>query len=264
MIAIIHGSTCGATYSFIKPRKNGGFGAFERLFGQNVSLFWWASSLEELSFWQCFNPRKLIKIYQTDKNYVQTEIAQTKILEFLAEISPQIILAHSAGCDYLLKSLLSDQKIDIKNIKTTSTILQKTQTSKTQSLQEISKIGNNSQNQFPNNSIYNLKLSELKEKSWQNLSEICLISSDWQIQNTFCPEIETKIKTGKLIIYNYFCPWDTTLWLSILVNRRIPDGLFGSRNKLVKNKLFVPFSFNFHTSLPNSSRFANQKISQIK
>ena len=257
MIAIIHGSTCGATYSFLhKPRINGDFGAFEQYFDNKTKLFWWANALDKLNFWQCFNPINLIKIYQTDKKYTQSSKAQNKLTKFLAKHKPQIIIAHSAGCDYLTRFLRQKtpitQKENQEEIKNT-----KLKNYSKKLVENLDFTGNAESESlvYETNSL---------QKTLQNLRQIHFISSDCQIQGNFCTVIETKIKKGELVIYNYFCPLDLTLWISFLVNRRIPDGLFGSSCKLVKNKIFVPFCFNFHAYLPNNSRFASKILETLE
>ena len=269
MIAIIHGSTCGATYSFLhKPRINGDFGAFEQYFDNRTKLFWWANALDKLNFWQCFNPINLIKIYQTDKKYTQSSKAQAKLAEFLTQNKPQIIIAHSAGCDYLTRFLRqktpTTQKENQEETKNKLQTDQNWQNLESSEKQKI-KLKSYSKKQIENEDLAGNAESESLvcevnslQKTLQNLRQIHFISSDWQIQGNFCTAIEIKIKKGELVIYNYFCPLDLTLWISFLVNRRIPDGLFGSSSKFVKNKIFVPFCFNFHTYLPNNSRFASK------
>lgn len=222
MIALIHGSTCGASYSiFAKPRLNGDFGAWNKpLQAGQAKLFWWAKSADQLNFWQCLNPKKLINIYRVDKRYVQTELAQAKLSQFLKEVQPQIIIAHSAGCDYLLTFLQTAWKQE-KNL--------------------------------------NANLSVLSQ-----IRQIHLISSDWQLANIAWPQtVIDKIQSGELIIYNHFCPWDNTLWISALLNWRWPDGLWGSHNTLVKNQFFWPRFPNFHTSLPNNPEFTKKVLETV-
>jgi hypothetical protein len=267
MIALIHGSTCGATYSFlVKPHLDGDFGAFQDIIQtRQASLFWWAKSVDKLSFWQCLNPLNLIKIYQTDKNYVQTEIAQTKLAHFLEEFKPNIILAHSVGCDYLVKFLSKDSQDGHQtnyNLSNEEKIVKSNQ-NKNMEIGEIGKF-EGFENLKEIDQIQSKNYKKNLEKILENTKEIYLLNSDWQIKDTdLSPEIIAKVKSKKLIIYNYFCPYDLTLWNSFLVNYKIPDGLFGSSRRFIQNKLFLPYNFpNFHTFLPNNKKFA-QKIHQI-
>lgn len=71
-------------------------------------------------------------------------------------------------------------------------------------------------------------------------------------------EVIARITSGTLQCINTYCPWDPTLWASVILQGVIRDGLFPSKKRWLTNK-FVPLfrPFNLHTSTIRSPRFRN-------
>lgn len=66
---------------------------------------------------------------------------------------------------------------------------------------------------------------------------------------TFPAEIELRIRQKNLFITNTYCPWDPSLWCSMLIGGSLKAGLVGFRHPLVKNHMFPLFrSLNLHMS----------------
>ena len=265
MIALIHGSTCGATYSFLrKSHPNGCVDGFDKLVADGeAKLFWWANCTDKLSFWEAINPFKVFQSYQTDKKYVRTREAQMKLAEFLRIHKPKIIIAHSVGCEYLLEYLANyNEKNQVENESLT----------------------NKSEHHLENNGS---KDRIKNQNGLENLEFIYLLQSDCTAKNLDLTKFINRFaknysKNGKdvveeglenhnsenhkqLQIYNYFCPFDTALISSLAVNWRIPDGLFGSQNLALQNHFtFLNDLSNLHATMPKSTQFANKIFKKIK
>ena len=285
MIALIHGSTCGATYSFLrKSHPNGCFDGFDNLVaGGEAKLFWWAKSTDKLSFWEVINLFKVFQTYQTDKKYVRTLDAQIKLGEFLRINKPKIIIAHSVGCEYLLEYLANYQtknQSDNENLVELKRELELKDKSEIQNQKQISgkiKKQNNLENEF--------------ENGLENLEFIYLLQSDCVAKNLDLTKFINRFKKNytknrkdivkeslkkylenhnsenhkKVQIYNYFCPFDTALISSLATNWRIPDGLFGSQSLVLQNRfVFLNDLSNLHATMPKSTQFADEILKKRK
>lgn len=74
-----------------------------------------------------------------------------------------------------------------------------------------------------------------------------------------------RIKEKNLVWLNYYCPRDTILPLSWVINRRIPAGLKGIKNSFVKNIHFhldPKIRMNLHVSSISDPRFLKE-ITQL-
>lgn len=243
MIALINGSTCGTTYSFLrKSHPNGCFDGFDKLVKNGeVKLFWWAKCVDKLSFWESINPFKVLQTYQTDKKYVKTLEAQAKLSEFLQTYKPKIIIAHSVGCDYLLQYLANKLENRIED--------------ELENIDGKVKLENQNQNKLEQNGL-------------ENLEFIYLLQSDYVAKDldlTKFIDSFGKNHNQKIQIYNYFCPFDTALISSVAANWQIPDGLFGSQNLVLQNRfVFLNNLTNFHATMPKSTKFADKITNKLK
>jgi hypothetical protein len=63
-------------------------------------------------------------------------------------------------------------------------------------------------------------------------------------------EILHRLESAQLKWYNYHCFWDQSLLASVILNLRIPVGLFGSKHKYIQN-VFYPLRDgpDLHTSI---------------
>jgi hypothetical protein len=71
-----------------------------------------------------------------------------------------------------------------------------------------------------------------------------------------------RLASGDLKIYNYYCPWDQMLALSVGVNGKAPGGLAGAKEKYFINKLFTKTeTTNFHHATICSDEFLQEVLS---
>jgi len=68
-----------------------------------------------------------------------------------------------------------------------------------------------------------------------------------------------RVRNKQIFWHNFYCLWDNALYASFFINRYIPKGLFGSKNKYIRN-YFFPLNHgpNFHTSSIRDIRFSNK------
>ncbi len=77
--------------------------------------------------------------------------------------------------------------------------------------------------------------------------------------------IEERFNTKSLRWINYYCPWDMLLPFSIVVNKKIPSGIAGSKNKHAVNKLFpLRGQWNIHTGSINDPKFREEVLTLLK
>jgi hypothetical protein len=83
-----------------------------------------------------------------------------------------------------------------------------------------------------------------------SVRKIVFVQSDTgirdQIQNN---SIISRVSDGDLELIHLYCPWDVTLWLSAIYNKRIPDGLRRRNSSQFRNKHFPLYRrLNLHMS----------------
>lgn len=97
-----------------------------------------------------------------------------------------------------------------------------------------------------------LLLNYLEKYELSNsVKKIFLVQGDFDKKHKIInPEIIKRIEENKLRIVNVYCPWDTTLMLSPLVNKLIvPAGLNRMRNPYIVDVLFpLTNNMNLHNS----------------
>jgi hypothetical protein len=76
---------------------------------------------------------------------------------------------------------------------------------------------------------------------------------------------EQKLQNNSTKWVNFYCPWDPLLPISILLNKTIPSGLWGSANKYARNKLYPLHSgVALHASILHDSLFRDKILQLIK
>ncbi|MCR4256642.1 MAG: hypothetical protein NUW08_02975, partial [Candidatus Uhrbacteria bacterium] len=66
------------------------------------------------------------------------------------------------------------------------------------------------------------------------------------------------------LITNTYCPWDPSLWCSMLIGSSLKAGLVGLRHPLVDNRLFPLFrSMNLHMSALRDEGFRDLACSTL-
>ena len=111
-ILLIHGFSIGATYSFFRGdcTMDGGFCAFgDSILIRDTSLFSWFLKNQHFTFLQSVNPWTSAKLYLQERDQIQSSVNIAKLESKLKADNPQIIVAHSLGCHYLLNYLNSKQ-----------------------------------------------------------------------------------------------------------------------------------------------------------
>jgi hypothetical protein len=81
------------------------------------------------------------------------------------------------------------------------------------------------------------------------VKHIIFIQGD--IQNNFIEEntkIQTLLASKKTTFTNLYCPWDYTLWCSLLYNRYLPVGLSRIKNPSITNIFFPVHPWLAHTN----------------
>ena len=109
-ILLIHGSSIGVTYSFLRGDRSidGGFYAFQKsILLKDISLFSWYLKKQHFTFLQSINPWTSAKLYLQERDQIQSSVNIAKLESKLKADNPQIIVAHSLGCHYLLNYLNS-------------------------------------------------------------------------------------------------------------------------------------------------------------
>ena len=109
-ILLIHGSSIGATYSFLRGDRtaDGGFCVFrESILMGDISLLSWYLKKQHFTFLQSINPWTTAKLYLQEREQIQGQVNIAKLESKLKADNPQIIVAHSLGCHYLLNYLNS-------------------------------------------------------------------------------------------------------------------------------------------------------------
>jgi uncharacterized alpha/beta hydrolase family protein len=90
-----------------------------------------------------------------------------------------------------------------------------------------------------------------------SVKKIVTMQADFPRYFEIPQSVEQDIDTKKLKFYNIYCPWDELLPLSMVINFKLPSGMFGVANKRVKNILFPLYdNWDFHNSILNSRRAA--------
>jgi hypothetical protein len=208
-ILLIPGSMMGLIHKNDHVKKvTGGFNNyFDLINSGKVKVFIWSqiyyffNSDIELNI----NIPLYLKAYFKEKKYIQTDKALELLKEKITAEKPQILICHSAGCEYLILML---------------------------------------------NKYINVDFSFIEEIRFYNNDA----SSQLKLRNS---KIIEKIKSKNLRIWHNYCFYDYTLWISILLNFRIPQGLFPFQKTLYTSKLLLlnPLNYNNHNAVIKKLRF---------
>jgi hypothetical protein len=107
-VLLIHGSTVGVKYSVFRDdcMLDGKFSAYRDLLDTHqVMLFRWHHLQTKLTFWECLNPKTVAGVYLKEREYIQSTQAIEELHNILIKEKPQKIIAHSLGCEYLLRTI---------------------------------------------------------------------------------------------------------------------------------------------------------------
>ncbi|MDQ3099238.1 MAG: hypothetical protein M3Q44_05820 [bacterium] len=78
------------------------------------------------------------------------------------------------------------------------------------------------------------------------------------------PDIIKRFESKSLRWINFYCPWDMLLPFSIIVNKAVPSGIRGSKNKYAENRLFPLLGkWNIHTGSINDAKFRDAVVNLL-
>jgi hypothetical protein len=105
MILLIHGYGISVKSYFQRPKKFGGFYAFEKLIqaGKAKTFLW--DEKHNLNTFQSVNPFKQLSIYANDRKKATSEEIQKKLQQSLQDTQPTTVIVHSLGGHLLLHYL---------------------------------------------------------------------------------------------------------------------------------------------------------------
>ncbi|GAB4147257.1 MAG: hypothetical protein OHK0017_08770 [Patescibacteria group bacterium] len=107
-LVLVHGTSVGVKFSVFRDRTfiDGSFTVLRPMLDSGEAvLFNWHQADHEVGFWQCLNPFSVVDIYLKERKYAGTEAGQRQLSHFLHEKQPEIVVAHSLGCNYLAQSI---------------------------------------------------------------------------------------------------------------------------------------------------------------
>lgn len=107
-IVFIHGTYCGSKFRGFQGdcSKDGGFVALRPFIANNqAQVYYWSRVEKNYTFLQSLSPYVWHNIFQIERDYIETREAVYNLNVFLEREQPEIILAHSLGCHYLLNTI---------------------------------------------------------------------------------------------------------------------------------------------------------------
>ncbi len=107
-IVFIHGTFCGCEFTGFQDdcKSDGGFISLRPfILNKQAKLFYWARIEKKYNFLQSCNPFVLSGIFRSELDYIQTREAVYNLHVFLENEQPDIVVAHSLGCHYLLNMI---------------------------------------------------------------------------------------------------------------------------------------------------------------
>jgi hypothetical protein len=102
--------------------------------------------------------------------------------------------------------------------------------------------------------------------AYDSLHYIITVQADlprnYKIKN---PHLKKQLQSGAVKWINYYCPWDSLLPASIVLNKAIPSGILGNKNPLCTNKLFpLSLQVSTHTGSITSEKFKDEVLTVLE